>query len=117
MDNCVELTLELTSGLLIGIVFILSCMLDSRGEQGDHLITHLLGALGSSPPPTYVIPKYTSTCRWHCNICVCTYIHTVTTYIDMYNNNNNRRLVTLAEHTSDHGRQTNSSTEEKGEQV
>ena len=34
-----------------------------------------------------------------------------------YNNNNNRRLVTLAEHTSDHGRQTNSSTEEKGEQV
>ena len=30
------------------------------------------------------------------------------------NNNNNRRLVTLAEHTSDHGRQTNSSTEEKG---
>ena len=33
------------------------------------------------------------------------------------NNNNNRRLVTLAEHTSDHGRQTNSSTEEKGEQV
>ena len=32
------------------------------------------------------------------------------------NNNNNRRLVTLAEHTSDHGRQTNSSTEEKGEQ-
>ena len=35
-------------------------------------------------------------------------------YIYMYNNNNNRRLVTLAEHTSDHGRQTNSSTEEKG---
>ena len=35
----------------------------------------------------------------------------------IYNNNNNRRLVTLAEHTSDHGRQTNSSTEEKGEQV
>ena len=33
------------------------------------------------------------------------------------NKNNNRRLVTLAEHTSDHGRQTNSSTEEKGEQV
>ena len=33
------------------------------------------------------------------------------------NNNNNRRFVTLAEHTSDHGRQTNSSTEEKGEQV
>ena len=31
-------------------------------------------------------------------------------------NNNNRRLVTLAEHTSDHGKQTNSSTEEKGEQ-
>ena len=31
------------------------------------------------------------------------------------NNNNNRRLVTLAEHTSDHCRQTNSSTEEKGE--
>ena len=30
--------------------------------------------------------------------------------------NNNRRLVTLAEHTSDHGKQTNSSTEEKGEQ-
>ena len=25
------------------------------------------------------------------------------------NNNNNRRLVTLAEHTSDHGRQTNKS--------
>ena len=33
------------------------------------------------------------------------------------NNNNNRRLVTLAEHTSDHGRQTNSSTEEKGDYV
>ena len=39
-------------------------------------------------------------------------IHPITS-----NNNNNRRLVTLAEHTSDHGRQTNSSTEEKGEQV
>ena len=26
----------------------------------------------------------------------------------MLNNNNNRRLVTLAEHTSDHGKQTNS---------
>ena len=35
----------------------------------------------------------------------------------LVSNNNNRRLVTLAEHTSDHGRQTNSSTEEKGEQV
>ena len=32
------------------------------------------------------------------------------------NNNNNRRLVTLAEHTSDHGKQTNSSTNAKGEQ-
>ena len=31
------------------------------------------------------------------------------------NNTNNRRLVTLAEHTSDHGKQTNSSTKEKGE--
>ena len=30
----------------------------------------------------------------------------------LLNNNNNRRLVTLAEHTSDHGRQTNSSTED-----
>ena len=30
------------------------------------------------------------------------------------NNNNNRRLVTLAEHTSDHGKQTNSSTKENG---
>ena len=30
------------------------------------------------------------------------------------NNNNNRRLVTLAEHTSDHGKQTNSSTKERG---
>ena len=30
--------------------------------------------------------------------------------------NNNRRLVTLAEHTSDHGKQTNSSTKDKGEQ-
>ena len=26
----------------------------------------------------------------------------------------NRRLVTLAEHTSDHGKQTNSSTKERG---
>ena len=32
------------------------------------------------------------------------------------NNNNKRRLVTLAEHTSDHGKQTNSSTKAKGEQ-
>ena len=31
------------------------------------------------------------------------------------NKNNNRRLVTLAEHTSNHGKQTNSSTKEKGE--
>ena len=30
------------------------------------------------------------------------------------NNNNNRRLVTLAEHTSDHGKQTNASTKERG---
>ena len=29
-------------------------------------------------------------------------------------NNNNRRLVTLAEHTSDHGKQKNSSTKERG---
>ena len=29
-------------------------------------------------------------------------------------NNNNKRLVTLAEHTSDHGKQTNSSTKERG---
>ena len=36
-------------------------------------------------------------------------------YLYEINNNNNRRLVTLAEHTSDHGRQTNSSTEEKGD--
>ena len=32
------------------------------------------------------------------------------------NNNNNIRLVTLAGHTSDHGKQTNSSTKAKGEQ-
>ena len=31
------------------------------------------------------------------------------------NSNNNIRLVTLAEHTSDHGKQTNSITKEKGE--
>ena len=31
-------------------------------------------------------------------------------------NNNNGRLVTLAEHTSDHGKQANSSTKAKGEQ-
>ena len=30
------------------------------------------------------------------------------------NNNNNRRLVTLAEYTSDDGKQTNSSTKERG---
>ena len=29
-----------------------------------------------------------------------------------YNNNTNRRLATLAEHTSDHGKQTNSNTNE-----
>ena len=31
--------------------------------------------------------------------------------------NNNRRLVTLAEHTSGHGKQTNSSTKERGSRV
>ena len=36
-------------------------------------------------------------------------------FVVINNNNNNRRLVTLAEHTSDHGKQTNSSTKEKGE--
>ena len=42
-------------------------------------------------------------------------------YISIYtgpnhhNNNNNIRLVTLAEHTSNHGKPTNSSTKEKGE--
>ena len=35
----------------------------------------------------------------------------------IFHNNLTIILVTLAEHTSDHGRQTNSSTEEKGEQV
>ena len=35
----------------------------------------------------------------------------------MFNNNNNRRLVTLVEHTSDHGKQTNSSTKERGSRV
>ena len=34
----------------------------------------------------------------------------------VYNNNHNRKLVTLAEQTSDHGKQTNSSTKAKGEQ-
>ena len=34
--------------------------------------------------------------------------------LDLNNNNNNIRLVTLAEHTSDHGKQTNSSTKERG---
>ena len=33
----------------------------------------------------------------------------ITSHVYIYNNNN-RRLVTLAEHTSDHGKQTNSST-------
>ena len=47
--------------------------------------------------------KHINRSRRFCNYCT--------------DNNNNRRLVTLAEHTSDHGRQTNSSTEEKGEQV
>ena len=46
-----------------------------------------------------------------------TQLYRLETLHNSYNNNNNRRLVTLAEHTSDHGRQTNSSTEEKGEQV
>ena len=32
------------------------------------------------------------------------------------NNNNNRRLVTLAEHTPDHGKQTNSNTDEWGDE-
>ena len=32
------------------------------------------------------------------------------------NDNKNRRLVTLAEHTSDHGKQTNSITKEWGEE-
>ena len=45
------------------------------------------------------------------------YVVSPITVLRLLNNNNNRRLVTLAEHTSDHGRQTNSSTEEKGEQV
>ena len=36
------------------------------------------------------------------------------TMVLINNNNNNRRLVTLAEHTSDHGKQANSSTKEKG---
>ena len=37
-------------------------------------------------------------------------------FVVINNNNNNRRLVTLAEHTSDHGKQINSSTKAKGEQ-
>ena len=36
-------------------------------------------------------------------------------YVFDHDNNNNRRLVTLVEHTSDHSKQTNSSTKEKGE--
>ena len=43
------------------------------------------------------------------------YIIKLLTSLNNNNNNNNRRLVTLAEHTSDHGKQTNSSTKEKGE--
>ena len=33
---------------------------------------------------------------------------------EINNNNNNRRLVTLSEHTLNHGKQTNSSTKERG---
>ena len=41
--------------------------------------------------------------------------HDVGTSVAMFSlNNNNRRLVTLAEHTSDHGKQTNSSTKKRG---
>ena len=58
--------------------------------------------------------QVTSAIIWASMGCIIVYHYTIHTG---NNNNNNRRLVTLAEHTSDHGRQTNSSTEEKGEQV
>ena len=35
--------------------------------------------------------------------------------VGIHNNNNSRRLLTLAEHTSDHGKQTNSITKEWGD--
>ena len=43
---------------------------------------------------------------------VLAFSHEICFCLSLVNNNNNRRLVTLAEHTSDHGRQTNSNTEE-----
>ena len=43
------------------------------------------------------------------------YVHLFVFFNNNKNNKNkNRRLVTLAEHTSDHGKQTNSSTKERG---
>ena len=59
-----------------------------------------------------IVAEGGSACYVHIVICR----HDVM-FFGVRNNNNNRRLATLAKHTSDHGRQTNSSTKEKGEQV
>ena len=48
-----------------------------------------------------------------CSWCLATISTTVVPHTQ-YNNKNNIRLVTLAEDTSDHGKQTNSSTKERG---
>ena len=49
--------------------------------------------------------------RWRPLTCACLIFRAgIVIDCNERNNNNNRRLVTLAEHTSDHGRQTNSST-------
>ena len=44
---------------------------------------------------------------------ICLLSYGIIIIIVRYNNNNNKRLVILAEHTSDHGKQTNSSTKAK----
>ena len=59
--------------------------------------------------------------RLLCSSALCPVGVSVTQFTDFrsvnssYQLNNNNNNVTLAEHTSDHGKQTNSSTKEKGE--
>ena len=94
------------------------CPAGSRFRYGMPLYIHV-------PYPSKLVIKYISIYNIYCYLYgidqPTLYLYGIDYIFILYcivwsnNNNNNRRLVTLAEHTSDHGRQTNSSTEEKGE--
>ena len=70
---------------------------------------HVCGVKGGGPPDLSAAFGVIYACCTHYGVIERAEGYYSLITVKPFNNNNNRRLVTLAEHTSDHGRQTNSS--------